>query len=152
MSEVTLFHQLQYCNQLIYCDWPLFCLLISQMIFHTASVPSTCQRCIEWERSTKLTHPGRVTHIYVAKLTIIGADNGLSPGWCQAIISTKATILLIESLTNFCEILTRNENIFVEGNMFENVAKCCPFRVDLNVFTRESCVRLWNEGVQGYLV
>ena len=28
-----------------------------------------------------LTHWGRVTHIYVGKLTIIGSDNGLSPEW-----------------------------------------------------------------------
>ena len=33
-----------------------------------------------------LTHWGRVTHIYVANLTIIGSDNGLSPGRRQAII------------------------------------------------------------------
>ena len=35
---------------------------------------------------TKLTHGGRVTHICVSKLTIIGSDNGLSPGRRQAII------------------------------------------------------------------
>ena len=35
----------------------------------------------------------------------IGSDNGLSPGWHQAIILTKAGILLIWSLgTNFSEI------------------------------------------------
>ena len=44
--------------------------------------------------------------IYVSKLTIIGADNGLSPGWRQAIIWYKAGILLIRTLgTNFSEIL-----------------------------------------------
>ena len=42
-----------------------------------------------------LTHWGRVTHIYVIKLTIIGSDNGLSPDRRQAIIWTKAGILLI---------------------------------------------------------
>ena len=35
---------------------------------------------------TGLTHWGRVTHICVDKLTIIGSDNGLSPGRRQAII------------------------------------------------------------------
>ena len=45
-------------------------------------------------------------HIYVSKLTNIGSDNGLSPGRRQAIISTKAGILLIGPLgTNFVEIL-----------------------------------------------
>ena len=53
-----------------------------------------------------LTHWGRVTHICVGKLTIIGSDNGLSPGRRQAIIWTNAGILLIEPLgTNFSEIL-----------------------------------------------
>ena len=33
-----------------------------------------------------LTHWGRVTHIRIGKLTIIGSDNGLSPGRHQAII------------------------------------------------------------------
>ena len=53
-----------------------------------------------------LTHWGRVTHICIVKLTIIGSDNGLSPGRRQAIIWTNAGILLIRPLgTNFSEIL-----------------------------------------------
>ena len=56
--------------------------------------------------SLSLTHWGRVTHICVSKLTIIGSDNCLSPGRRQAIIWTNAGILLIGSLgTNFSEIL-----------------------------------------------
>ena len=47
-----------------------------------------------------------MTHICVGKFTIIGSDNGLSPGRRQAIIWTNAGILLIEPLgTNFSEIL-----------------------------------------------
>ena len=41
-----------------------------------------------------LTHWDRVAHICVSNLTIIGSDNGLSPGRCQAIIWTNAGILL----------------------------------------------------------
>ena len=53
------------------------------------------------------THWGGVTHICVSKLTIIGSDNSLSPGWGQAIIWTSAGVLLIGPLeTNFSEILT----------------------------------------------
>ena len=53
-----------------------------------------------------LTHWGRVTHICVGNPTIIGPDNGLSPGRRQAIIWTNAEILLIGTLgTNFSEIL-----------------------------------------------
>ena len=50
---------------------------------------------------------GRVTHICVSKLTIIGSDNGLSPGRRQAIICTNVGILLFRTLgRNFSEILS----------------------------------------------
>ena len=42
-----------------------------------------------------ITHWGRVTHICVSKLTIIGSDNGLSPDRRQTIIWTNAGLLLI---------------------------------------------------------
>ena len=55
---------------------------------------------------TVLTHWGRATHTCVGKLTIIGSDNGLSPGRRQAITWTNAGIVLIGPLgTNFSEIL-----------------------------------------------
>ena len=53
-----------------------------------------------------LTLWGRVTHICVSELTIIGSDNGLSPGRRQAIIWTSAGILLIGPLG---KIRTANE-------------------------------------------
>ena len=53
----------------------------------------------------QLTHWGRVTYKCVSKLTIIGSNNGLSPGRRQAIIWTNAGFLLIWPLgTNFSEI------------------------------------------------
>ena len=53
-----------------------------------------------------LTHWGRVTQIYVSKLTPIGSDNGLSPGQRQDIIRTGARILLLGPfITNFSGIL-----------------------------------------------
>ena len=53
-----------------------------------------------------LTHWGRVMHICVSKLTIIGSDEGLSLARRQAIIWTSDGILLIKLLgTNFSEIL-----------------------------------------------
>ena len=46
-------------------------------------------------------------HICIDKLTIICSDNGLSPGWRQAIILTSAGILLIgPQVTDFSDILT----------------------------------------------
>ena len=54
------------------------------------------------------THWCWVTHICTSKLTIIGSDNGLSPGRCQATIWTNAGILLIQTLgTNVSEILVK---------------------------------------------
>ena len=53
-----------------------------------------------------LTQWGRVTHICDGYITIIGSDNGLSPGRRQAIIWINAGILLIRPLgINFSEIL-----------------------------------------------
>ena len=63
--------------------------------------------------TSHLTHWGRVTYICVSKLTIIGSDNGLSPGRRQAIIWTNAGILLIRPLgTNFNE--NASENVVCE--------------------------------------
>ena len=54
----------------------------------------------------ELTHWGRVMHICVNKLTVIGSDNGLSPGRRQAIFWTNDGVLLIGPLgTNFSETL-----------------------------------------------
>ena len=50
--------------------------------------------------------PSRMTLICVEKRTIIGSDNGLSPGRRQAIIWTNAGIFLFGPLgSNFSEIL-----------------------------------------------
>ena len=62
-----------------------------------------------------LTHWGRVTHICVSKLTVIGSDNGLSPERRRANIWTNAGILLFGTLgTHFSEILNAFENIVCE--------------------------------------
>ena len=79
----------------------------------------------------RLTHWGRVTHICVGKLTIIGPDNGLSPARRQAIIITNAGILLIGPLgTNFSEILIRIQTF---SFMKMTSAKWRPFCLGLNV-------------------
>ena len=46
----------------------------------------------------ELIHWGRVTYMCISNLTIIGSDNGVLSGWCQAITWTKAGILLIGPL------------------------------------------------------
>ena len=82
-----------------------------------------------------LTHWGRVTHICVVKLTIIGSDNGLSPGRRQAIIWTNAGILLIGPLgTNFSEILIGIQIFsFKKMRLKMSSGKWRPFCLGLNV-------------------
>ena len=90
----------------------------------------------------KLSHWGRVTHICVGKLTIIGPDNGLSPGRRQAIIRTNAVILLIGTLrTNFSEILSEIHTFsFKKMHLKMSSVKWRPFCLGLNVL---KCRQLW---------
>ena len=90
----------------------LLCNDVSHWLGVTLESALNCQSLSEnmkGHRSTAfLTHWGRVTHICVSTLTIIGSDNGLSPGRRQAIILTNHGILLIGPLgTNFSEILIK---------------------------------------------
>ena len=72
-----------------------------------------------------LTHWGRVTHICVGNLTIIGSDNRLSPGQHQAIIWTNAGILLIgPSGTNFSEILAEIITFSIIFHSRKCISKC----------------------------
>ena len=82
-----------------------------------------------------LTHWGQVTHRCFGNLTIIGSDNGLSPGRYQAIIWTNAGILLIGSLgTNFGEIFTEIITFsFKKMYLKVSPAKWRPFCLGLNV-------------------
>ena len=84
-----------------------------------------------------LTHWGRVTHICVGKLTIIGSDDGLSPGRRQAIIWTNAGLLLNRHLgTNFSEILIGIQIFsFKKMHLKMSSAKWRPFCLGLNVLS-----------------
>ena len=83
----------------------------------------------------ELTHWGRVTHIFVIKLTIIGSDNGLLPDRHQAIIWTNAGLLLIGRWgTNFSEILIEILTFsFKKMRLKVSSAKRRPFCLSLNV-------------------
>ena len=88
----------------------------------------------------ELTHWGRVTHIRVSKLTIIGSDNGLSPSRRQAIIWTYAGILLIRPWgKNFSEVLIEIYGFsFKKMHLKMSSAKCRPFCLGLNVLSMEN--------------
>ena len=75
------------------------------------------------------THWGWVTHICVGKTTIIGSDNGLSPGRRQAIIWTNDGILFIRPVgTNFSEILFGIQTFSLKKIHWKMLSgKCRPF-------------------------
>ena len=89
---------------------PLLNILLYFILWYKMFLHITCWQD-PWRFSSlqfmyTLTHWGRVTHICVGKLTIIGSDNGLSPGRRQAIIWTNAGIWSMGPLgTNYSEIL-----------------------------------------------
>ena len=86
------------------------------------------------------THWGRVTHICVSKLTIIGSDNVLSPGRRQAIIWNNAGILLIKPLgTYLSEILSEIHTFsFRKMHLKTSSAKWRPFCLGLNVLNADN--------------
>ena len=90
-----------------------------------------------------LTHWGRVTHICVGNLAIIGPDNGLSPGRRQAIIWTSAGILLIGPWgTNFSENLIGIQTFsFKKMHLKMSSAKWRPVCLDLNVLSNDNSAR-----------
>ena len=102
-----------------------------------------------------LTHWGRVTHICVGKLTIIGSDNGLSPGRRQAIIWTNAGILLIGPLgTNFSEIwIAIEEFSFKKMHLKISSGKWRPFCLGLNVLTSQMLRQcIWSDYFQNRII
>ena len=90
------------------------------------------------KNSSVLTHWGRVKNICVSKLTIIGSDNGLSPGRRQAIIWINAGILLIGPLgTNFNEISIEIHTFsFKKMHLKMSSGKWQPCCLGLNVLKR----------------
>ena len=97
----------------------------------------------------RLTHWDQVTHICVSKLTIIGSDNGLSPGRRQAIIWNNAEKLLIGPLrTNFNEMLIEILSFsFMKMRLKVSSAKWRPFYLGFNVL-RKLQVSIWIDFVQ----
>ena len=67
-------------------------------------------------------HWGRVTHICISKLTIIGSDNGLSPGTAPSHYLKQCWNIINWTLRNKCQWnFNRNSYIFIQENVFENV-------------------------------
>ena len=111
-----------------YCNVPY-------IVNSTAADDMATPRSIHSAMVLTLTHWGRVTHICVSTLTIIGSDNGLSPDRRQAIIWTIAGILLSGPLgTNFSEIWSEIHTFsFKKICLKMSSGKWRPFCLGLNV-------------------
>ena len=101
-------------------------------------------RCLHGIQIHALTHWGRVMHVCVGKLPIIGSDNGLSPGRRQAIIWTNAGISLIGPLgTNFSEISIEILTFsFKKMCLKVSSTKWRPFCLGLNALKQTVVTRL----------
>ena len=120
----------------------LFCYFVQST---TVSSPCSVQnfktiwqlKLVLWTRWIDLTHSGRVTHICVGNLTIIGSDNGLSPGRRQAITWTNVGILLIGPLgTHFSEMLIEIHTFsFKKIHLKMSSGKWRPFCLGLSVLS-----------------
>ena len=121
----TFEHFLRYCLRK---TWPYFNTCLIRWVLKYVKELQECQTCC-------LTHWGRLTHIRVSELPIIGSDNGLSPGRRQAIIWTNAGILLIRTLgIKFCEILSEIHTFsFTKMYLKMSSGKPRPFCLGVNV-------------------
>ena len=108
--------------------------ILVPFIFGTMMAKSECAIFMEL-LPYGLTHGGWMMHICISKLNIIGSDNGLSPGRCQAIIWTSDRILLIWPLeTNFSKMLIKIHTFsFKKMHVKMLSAKWKPFCLILNV-------------------
>ena len=83
---------------------------------------------------------------------MIGSDNGLAPERHHAIIWTNAGILLIGPLgTNFSEILIEIQTFSLKKmHLKMSSAKCCSFRLGLNVLTFDAGnLKAWTHVTDG---
>ena len=128
--NLCLFHQI----------WTLFKFLGPVCIYSTSFISLT-----DW---------GRVTHICVDNLIIIGSDDGLSPGQRQAIAWTNVGILLIGPLgTKFGEIFIEILRVsFKKMRSNGSSAKWRPFCLGLNVLILSVCSVLTGSIVMKYLI
>ena len=93
----------------------------------------------QWNHSSfALTHWGWVTHICIRNITIIGSDNGLSPGRHQAIIWTNAGILLIRHMETNCSEISIEIyiSLFKKMHLKMSSGKWQPFYLSLNVLNQ----------------
>ena len=77
-------------------------------------------------------------HTCISRLTVIGPENGLSPGRHQAIIWTNAGMLLTEPVRTTSVKYNRSSFIFIQENAFENVVSEME-----SILSRPQCVNVY---------
>ena len=121
--------------------WVTFLFLSLATQFQQLPVQPMMKISSKWWLSD-LTHWGQVTHICVSKVTIIGPDNGLPPGWCRAIIWTNAGLLLIQTMgTNFSETLSEIHTFLLKKMHLKMSAGWRQFCLGLNVLKGQSALQ-----------
>ena len=121
-----------------FVDWLPFCLGVNVLLKNFQGHYIKWHRC--HQLGALLSHWGRVTHMCVSEIIIIGSDDDLSPDRRQAIIWTNAGILLIGPLgTNFSEILIEIQTFsFKKSHLKMSSAKWRLFRLTLNVLSKNA--------------
>ena len=121
-------------------NYPLFAILTTQNNYKNGKY---WFRLISQVFCCGLTHWGRVTHICIGNLTIIGSANGLLPGRHQALIWTTTGILSTGPLgTKFSEILIAIQTFSVRKMHLKMLsAKWQPSCLGLNVLMWKSLIQ-----------
>ena len=122
---------------------------------HTFSFKKMCLKMSsgKWRpfvlASIWLTHWGPVTHICVGNVTIIGSDDGLLPGWRQAITCTNVGIVNWTLRNKLQWNVNPNSYIFIQETAFEYVirkmAAICIGLNMLNSITLHNDVIKWKK-------
>ena len=120
----------------------LHCSMYENVLTHWGRVTHICVSSLTIIGSGNglSTDRGRVTHICVSSLTIIGSGNGLSTDRRQAMIWTNAGILIIRTLRiHFSEIFIKIHTFsFKKMHLKMSSVKWRPFCLGLNVLSNSS--------------
>ena len=116
------------------CDKPLYEAMVVSILTHIFVTPLIYRLYWSLPGLQHINSLRPSDALCVSKLTIIGSDNGLSPGRHQAIIWTNAGILLIRTLgRNSSEILGKIHSISGKKmHLNMSSAKGCVFSLCLN--------------------
>ena len=145
-----LYHRLPWLDELVWCICNTYSLPTKQssiVLTYLMVCSTNCHHnSSNWDVVcvTISTHWGRVKHISVSKLTVIGADNDLSPGWRQAIWTNVCLLLIRNLVTNVSYILSENHTFtFQKLHLKISSAQWRQFYFGLDVLSDCCRPRFW---------